>query len=118
MLEVSQKQPDKGLSWQLNCTVCAGDAIANNVLYHNLCWATVRKKEEAPRKTVYTNQKVIHAVSKIKLINLIKLELNYLSHQILDINKVNITYRNLLCENGPNINEICESFKKQLKIRI
>ena len=27
------------------------------------------------------------------------------------MNKVNITYRSLLFENGPNINEICENYK-------
>ena len=38
---------------------------------------------------------------------------------IINMNKVNITlnitYRNLLFENGVNINEICENYKKQLK---
>ena len=32
------------------------------------------------------------------------------------MNKVNITYRALLFENGLNINEICENYKEQLKI--
>ena len=45
-------------------------------------------------------------------------ELNYPPHQILDMNKVNITYRNFLFENGLDINEICENFKKQLKTLI
>ena len=30
------------------------------------------------------------------------------------MNKVNITYRNLLFENGLNINEICENYKTTL----
>ena len=34
------------------------------------------------------------------------------------MNKVNITYRNLLFENGLNINGICENYKKQLNILI
>ena len=34
------------------------------------------------------------------------------------MNKVNVTYRNLLFENGLNINEVCENYKKQLKILI
>ena len=41
---------------------------------------------------------------------------------IINMNKVNITlnitYRNLLFENGLNINEICENYKKQLKTLI
>ena len=95
-----------------------GDAIANDVLYHNLCWAIVKKKADVPRKTVYNSKEIIHTVPEIELIYLIELELNDLSHQILDMNKVNITYRNLLFENGLNINKICENYWKPLKILI
>ena len=41
---------------------------------------------------------------------MIESELNDPSYQILDINKVNITYRNFLFENRLNINEICENY--------
>ena len=34
------------------------------------------------------------------------------------MNKVNITYRNLLFENGLNIKKICENYKKQFNILI
>ena len=68
--------------------MCPGDAIANDVLYHNHCWATVKKKAEAPRKAVYRNKEIIHTVSEIELINLIESELNDPSHKILDINSV------------------------------
>ena len=53
--------------------------------YINLCWATVKKKAEAPQKTVYNSKEIIHTVSEIELINLIESELNDPSHQILDI---------------------------------
>ena len=33
------------------------------------------------------------------------------------MNKVNITYRNLLFENGLNMNEICENYKTNLKAK-
>ena len=68
---------------RLNPTVCPGDAIAKDVLYHNLCWATVKKKVQAPRKTVYNSKEIIHTVSEIELINRIESELNDPSHQIL-----------------------------------
>ena len=73
--------------------MCLINAIANDMLYHNLCWAKVKKKAEALSKTVYTNKKIIQTVSVIELINLIELELNDPSHQILDMDKVSITYR-------------------------
>ena len=60
---------------RLNSTVCPGDAIANDVLYRNLCWATVKNKAEALQKTVYNSQEIIHTVSEIELINLIESEL-------------------------------------------
>ena len=75
-------QTKGGRYWRL------GDAIANDVFYHNLCWATVKKKAEAPQKTVYTNKEIIRSLSETELINLIESELNDPSHQILDINSV------------------------------
>ena len=89
-----------------------------------VCYITIsivlqtKKKAEAPQKTIYNSKKIIHTVSKIELINLIKSELNDPSHQTLDMNKVNITYHNLFFENWLNINEICENYKKQLKTLI
>ena len=68
--------------------MCPGDAIANDVLCHNHCWATIRKKAEVPRKTVYRNKEIIHTVLETELINLIESELNDPSHQTLDINIV------------------------------
>ena len=118
MIEVSQKLPDKGMYRRLNSTVCTGDAIANDVLNHNLCWTTVKNKAEVPWKTVYTSKEIIHTVPEIEPKNLIKSDLNDPSHQILDMDKVNITYRNLLFENGLNINEICENYTKPVKILI
>ena len=73
--------------------MCLINAIANDMLYHNLCWAKVIKKAEALSKTVHTNKKIIQTVSEIELINLIELELNDPSHQILNMDKVSITYR-------------------------
>ena len=68
--------------------MCSGDAIANDVLYHNICWATVKKKAEAPQKTVYTNKEILRSLSETELINLIESQLNDPSPQILDINSV------------------------------
>ena len=120
MLEVSQKLPDNGMYRRLNFTVCPGDTLANDVLYYNLCWATIKKKAEAPQKTLYSSEEIIYtALSEIELmINLIELELNDPSYQILDMNKVNITSCNLLFENGVKINEIHENYEKQLKTPI
>ena len=102
ILEVSQKLPDKAMYRILNSTVCPGDVVAIDALYRNLCWARVKKKAEASRTTAYTNKEIIHTISEIELMNLIESELNDPSHQILEMNKVNITYRNLLFKKGLN----------------
>ena len=81
-------QTKGGRYWRLNSTVCSGDAIANDVFYRNLCWATVKKKAEAPQKTVYASKEIIRSLSETELINLIESELNDPSHQILDISSL------------------------------
>ena len=44
MLVVAHKLLDKGVSNWLNAILKAGDALANNIIYHNLCWANAKKK--------------------------------------------------------------------------
>ena len=44
MLNVSEKLPDKSLYRRLNSIASAKDAVANKVLYHNLCWAAIKQK--------------------------------------------------------------------------
>ena len=92
--------------------MCLGDAIANDVLYHSLCWATVKRKLRRYRKLYTPIEKFFILFQKY----LIESKLNDPSHQILDMNKVSKTYCNLLFENGLNLNKICENYMKQLKI--
>ena len=44
MLKVSQKFPDKSLFRRLNSIASAKDAVSNDVLYHNLCWVSIKQK--------------------------------------------------------------------------
>ena len=44
MLLVSEKLSDKGFFRRLNSISSAADALANDVMYHNLCWADAKKK--------------------------------------------------------------------------
>ena len=44
MLTVSEKLMDKSFFRRLNNITSASDAVANDVMYHNLCWADAKKK--------------------------------------------------------------------------
>ena len=48
MLKVSKKLPDKRLFRRLDSIASVNDAVENDVLYHNLCCASIKQK--APNK--------------------------------------------------------------------
>ena len=50
MLDVSSKLPDKTFFRRLNSISKAEDAVANDVIYHNLCWAKAKKKAVPKQK--------------------------------------------------------------------
>ena len=52
MLKVSEKLPDKSLFRRLNSIVSAKDAVANDVLCHNLCWASIKQKALNKREKI------------------------------------------------------------------
>ena len=67
--------------------------------------------QEPPQKSEYKNKEIFQTISEIELINLIEYELGNPSYRVLDMNQINITYRNLLCENGLYINEVNYKYK-------
>ena len=50
MLDVSSKLPDKTFFCCLNSISIGEDAIANDVIYRNLCWAKAKKKDVPKQK--------------------------------------------------------------------
>ena len=52
MLNVSEKLPDKSLFRRLNSIASAKGAVANDVLYHNLCWALIKQKALNKREKI------------------------------------------------------------------
>ena len=45
MLEVSEKLSEKSFFRRLNSISAANDAFANDVMYHNICWADAKKNQ-------------------------------------------------------------------------
>ena len=107
MLNVAQNLPDKAFLRKLNNICIAEDAIANEVMYHNLCW--VRSKNKTTRMKVKPKEDV-----DIELINCIGTNLLQ-PNKVLDVNMLNSTYRDILIENDVNKDKISSNYKKYKK---
>ena len=110
MLEVSEKLEDKGFFRRLNHITSAGDGIANDVVYHNNCWARVRSKVR-PRKE--KNDSIALTLSEIEIINFVQTQINDPEQSCLDINKVHFMFKEILLENGEA--NAGQDYKKKLR---
>ena len=91
MLSVASKLYDKSFFRRLNTISTASDVIANDVLYHNLCWANAKKRTK--EKVVGEPENHRKTLSEIELIKFVEAHLNYPSLPILDMNKVDTSLR-------------------------
>lgn len=113
MLEVSERLPDKQFFRRLNSINTANDAIANDVMYHNICWADAKKKSKPKLKQI---ENFTRTLSDIELINYIETELvQQQTDRVLDMNIVNSMYREILLENGENPENLASNYKKYIK---
>ena len=110
MLEASKKLEDKGFFRRLNHITSAGDGIANDVVYHNNCWARVRSKVR-PRKE--KNDSIAHTLSEMEIINFVQTQINDREQFCLDINMVDCMFKEILLENGEA--NAGQDYKKKLK---
>ena len=108
MLSLSGKLSDKSFHRRLNTIPSPEDAIANYVLYHNLCGANAKKKS-VPCVEIEENFSKI--LSEIELINL---SLNDPAKTVLDMNIVNKAYKDILIENGENAETLVDDYKNHL----
>ena len=114
MFSVAKQLNDKSFSRRLNTIAAAEDATANDVLYHNLCWAK-EKKEVERLNTPVREEDVIKTLSDIAFIHLLETNLNSLSGKVIDMNIVNSTYRNMLIRNGKSEESTSKNYKPYLK---
>ena len=90
MLGASKKLGDKGFFRRLNHITSVGDGTANDVVYHNNCWARVRSKIH-PRKK--KNDNVAHTLSEFEVINFVQTQINDPEQSCLDINMVDCMFK-------------------------
>ena len=95
---------------RLNHIFSVGDGVANDVVYHNNCWARVRSKVR-PRKE--KNDSIAHTLSEMKIINFVQTQINDREQFCLDINMVDCMFKEILLENGEA--NAGQDYKKKLK---
>ena len=119
MLELSSKLTDKSFYIRLNTIPSAHGATANDVRYHLRCWSAVKRETKRSLSTQSTpEESIIQTTFDIEIINMIQFQLSDPSEKILDMNSINISYQNLLYENGMPENEIKQTYKRYLKLLI
>ena len=111
-LDVSSKLPGKTFFRCLNSISIAEDAVANDGIYHNLCWDKAKKKA-VPRQKPAENY--IKTLSNVEILNHIENSSVDYSSEILYMSKLNEVYKKILIENGENNDNISSNYKKQLK---
>ena len=100
MLLVSEKLSDKGFFRRLNSISSAADAIASDVMYHNLCWADAKKKA-TPKSEQSANYS--RTLADIEITDFVESYLNDSSERVLDMNKIDEIYKGILMENRRNL---------------
>ena len=54
-------------------------------------------------------------LADIELLNIIEMNIHQNTYNTLDTNPINETYINILIENGANLKEVSNNYKKELK---
>ena len=116
MVSVSKKLEGKSFFRRLNSISHTEDAVANNVLYHHLCWNSAKRQAE-PKS--YPIDNAIKTTSDIELLNFIESFFNHdPKNKVLDMNNVNSIYRKIYLENGEELLKASLDNKKHLKTLI
>ena len=110
MLEASKKLEDQEFFTRLNHITSPGDSIANDVVYHNNCWARLRSKVRLRKEK---NDSIAHTLSEIEIINFVQTQINDPEESCLDINMVDCMFKEILLENSEA--NTGQDYKIQLK---
>ena len=111
MLSVSKQMDDKSFFRRMNSIFCAEDGVANDVMYHLMCWAKCKRKAETNTKPFDDS---IRTISDIELLNFVRLNVKP-AGQTMNMNEVNSVYKKILLENGECTEVASTDKKKYLK---
>ena len=95
MLDVLSKLPDKTFFCRLNPIWISEDAVANDVIYDNLCRVKPKKKAFPKQKPA---ENYIKTFSNVEILNHMENSLVDNSIEFLGMNKLNEVYKKMLAE--------------------
>ena len=114
MLSVAKNLEDKTFFRRLNAINCASDGVANDVLYHHLCWNSSKRKAEV-NSNLENHVEKMEVISDIELLNYVRLNVRPNQKKLIDMNDVNSAYEHILLENGESAEIATGDRKKYLK---
>ena len=109
---MSKKSSEKGFFPRFIIISSAADAIANDVMYHNLCWADAKKKAN-PKSERLVNFSC--KLADIEITDFVQSYLNDFSERVLDMNKIDEIYTGIFKENGATADKLNVTYKKYMK---
>ena len=109
---MSKKSSEKGFFPRFIIVSSAADAIANDVMYHNLCWADAKKKAN-PKSERLVNFSC--KFTDIEITDFVQSYLNDFSERVLDMNKIDEIYTGIFKENGTTTDKLNVTYKKYMK---
>ena len=112
MFQVSKMLTDKSFFMRSNTITSAEDAVANDVLYHNQYWVIAKRKAKLKSSKP---EDYVHTLSETELINFAENYLQCGTDPVLDMNKVDLVYKNILIENGMKKADLARDHKRKLK---
>lgn len=102
MLAVAKKLQDKSLFMGLNEIPNAEDAVANDVLYHRVCWVLAQRKAKIEVTSPQELENISQIVADIEIINKVESFLNESADTVMDMKSLNAAYNSLLETNDLN----------------
>ena len=112
MLKVFEKRPDKSSFRRLDSIASAKYAVANDVLYHDLCWASIKQKASNKRGKIEDYSTIL---ADIEITRFIESKFEENKNNAMDTSKLNELFKNILDENDKKYEDISKNYKKHLK---
>ena len=114
-LDVTKQLEDKSFYIRLNSISSASDAVANDVIYHLECGVKVQRMLKQKATNIQEIHLISQVVSDIELLNVVQYTIDHPSGVVLDMNIINIRYKQLLLENGMHESDMKQNYKPYLK---
>ena len=117
MLSVAKAMEDKSFFIRLNTIPNACDAVANDVMYHLVCWVMAQRAAKADSQGIGNIEDVSRVLADIEIVNTVRSMLQENPDTILTMNDINAFYNKLL-DNETQIQNFKQYIKRLLQENI